>query len=449
MLLACVPFFLALLTLSNGLSFSYSEYYHIHMIFLFSLSTNTHHWILSMMHIYSHMSMYVHACIHQQSTAFISFTAFMIVQSIAAYIAKSEAMMGDSAAMAVDSMTYAFNLVAERMKNKADEEDANADYSGITMEQKAEFIRIQNRDRRKMRLCLELVPPLISVSTLIGVTIVVLHDAITTLILDSQREEEEQSRPSLELMFVFSTFNLGLDFLNVCCFAKAKHAMGYNTMDGEENNTVAGSAARRKEEAEKVVEKIREGATRHRTKRGGLGSNDSNVAYAKLKPASYEKQNGGELEMNPLPNSIMGVDEETVGYSNSQEKENAQAEKYQPCEVDGVLGDNNDDNGHLSTVANANAEEKQERANLNMCSAYTHVFADTCRSIAVVIASSIAKLVDGITAEEADSTAAVVVSVLILLSLIPLFQGLVQTATELKAIREEEKTEESPDVTYV
>jgi len=78
-----------------------------------------------------------------------------------------------------------------------------------------------------------------------------------------------------------------------------------------------------------------------------------------------------------------------------------------------------------------------------------HVFADTCRSIAVVIASSIAKLVDGITAEEADSTAAVVVSVLILLSLIPLFQGLVQTATELKAIREEEKTEESPDVTYV
>jgi Co/Zn/Cd efflux system component len=70
-----------------------------------------------------------------------------------------------------------------------------------------------------------------------------------------------------------------------------------------------------------------------------------------------------------------------------------------------------------------------------------HVFADTLRSIAVIIAAVVAKVVDEVTPEEADATAAVVVSVLILLSLIPLFQGMIQTSCELRAIRAEESSE--------
>jgi hypothetical protein len=42
--------------------------------------------------------------------------SFTIIQTIAAYIAKSNAMMGDSAAMCVDALSYAINLYAEREK---------------------------------------------------------------------------------------------------------------------------------------------------------------------------------------------------------------------------------------------------------------------------------------------------------------------------------------------
>lgn len=70
---------------------------------------------------------------------------------------------------------------------------------------------------------------------------------------------------------------------------------------------------------------------------------------------------------------------------------------------------------------------------------FQHVFADTLRSIAVIIASLIAEISKTVTPEVADATAAVVVSAVILLSLIPLFQGLVSTWAELRLIYAEEK----------
>lgn len=69
-----------------------------------------------------------------------------------------------------------------------------------------------------------------------------------------------------------------------------------------------------------------------------------------------------------------------------------------------------------------------------------HVFADTLRSIAVVIASIIAELVDSVTPEVADATAAVIVSVIILVSLLPLFRGLFHTWRELRSITREEQS---------
>lgn len=75
------------------------------------------------------------------------------------------------------------------------------------------------------------------------------------------------------------------------------------------------------------------------------------------------------------------------------------------------------------------------------CSAYTHVFADTLRSVAVIIASALSELFDEVTAEEADAAAALVVSLLIVLSLVPLFQGLVRSFSEFLSIRAEEKSE--------
>lgn len=78
---------------------------------------------------------------------------------------------------------------------------------------------------------------------------------------------------------------------------------------------------------------------------------------------------------------------------------------------------------------------------LSQCSAYTHVFADTIRSIAVLIAATLAEYVPEITPEEADASAAVAVSGIILIALLPLLSGLKRTWLDLYAIRKEEGSE--------
>lgn len=77
-----------------------------------------------------------------------------------------------------------------------------------------------------------------------------------------------------------------------------------------------------------------------------------------------------------------------------------------------------------------------------------HVFADTLRSIAVIIASLLAEFIPSVTSEEADASAAVVVSVLIAFSLVPLFGGMVQTFGSLKRVNELLKEEELENGQY-
>ena len=63
-----------------------------------------------------------------------------------------------------------------------------------------------------------------------------------------------------------------------------------------------------------------------------------------------------------------------------------------------------------------------------------HVCADTMRSAAVLIAAALAFLVPGLVPAVADSLAAVVVSFIILMSLLPLLQGLFLTAIEITSL---------------
>jgi Co/Zn/Cd efflux system component len=66
-----------------------------------------------------------------------------------------------------------------------------------------------------------------------------------------------------------------------------------------------------------------------------------------------------------------------------------------------------------------------------MCSAWTHVCADTLRSTTVLVVSFIATIFPTIDASEADAVAAVIVSFVIIGSLFPLLQGLVLTAVQI------------------
>ncbi|KAL7579524.1 hypothetical protein ACA910_007899 [Epithemia clementina (nom. ined.)] len=318
-------------------------------------------------------------------TAFTSFMTFASVQLVFAFMAGSQAMKGDSAAMVVDSMTYLFNWYAEKRKIRFDQDcSANGalppDWEGRNL----------SRERRKLVLRLEIIPPLISVTTLIAVTIVVLNRAIDVLVLDATRSRSEQANPNIHLMMAFSVFNLGLDFLNVFCFARAKHLLGFETSEhnhfgdeqyspAETNGTIASD--------------------------DGMNQPANGTSYVHIQ---QETSGGGGDDEEAAP---AGYDESFV-----------------------------DDEGFGCSDQHSTESSGDQRANLNMCSAYTHVFADTLRSIAVILAALIAELTD-VTSEEADSAAAIAVSVLILLSLIPLFQGIYQCVTELLAIRSQELSE--------
>ncbi len=237
--------------------------------------------------------------------------------------------------MFVDALTYLFNLVAERKKNDFDDT-----WQG-TMERDPERARrIRQRAKRKMILTMELIPPLISVSTLITVTVFVLREAIRVLKLDVHRDVSLQGDPNLSLMLAFSTVNLGLDALNVFCFAKAKHLMGFETLEGHPGSPTT----------------LRE---------------------------KYEAIDATDLEM-PIHEKISSELLNSHGrqlHTNSNHEESDQDDKV-------IIGDDDDDwcspdppgltgdevqqsSFELFDSSDSSDEDEKSVANLNMCSAYT------------------------------------------------------------------------------
>lgn len=313
-------------------------------------------------------------------TAFISFQGFAIFQLVAALYAGSEAMLGDSIAMMIDALAYLFNMVAERQKEiyASKLKEQNTDSSTITPSKRTTMVL----KYRKYTYQLELVPPLISVVTLLVLTILVFKEAIHTLILDAQRDASLQADPDVNLMAIFSAINLVLDIVNVGCFASANHAFGYKTSAEEHNHDDVDTG---------------------------------NAASAEAIEGSSHSEKGQNSN----------VDNNTDGYKDydNGSEETGTDEAFENESLD------KETNGELHEVGN-----EDDTTNLNMCSAYTHVFADTIRSISVILAALLAKFTDLVTPEVADASAAVVVSVLIFLTLIPLISGMIQTFKSLKHV---------------
>lgn len=146
------------------------------------------------------------------NVAFLSFVGFMGVQAFFAIIANSQSMLADSEAMSVDALTYLFNMCAERIKNRPP-----------TPAELQLPVAVREHRIEMKRLYLEVIPPLISVTTLIIVTIGTVREAWETLFGNGEGEEEDVSAG---LMLFFSGLNLVLDVVNVTCFARAHQAYG-------------------------------------------------------------------------------------------------------------------------------------------------------------------------------------------------------------------------------
>lgn len=114
--------------------------------------------------------------------AFVSFFVFAVVELMYAFISNSLALLGDAAAMIVDSCTYLGNFVAIKMTKK----------SGVSW--------------------LSIAGPFISAVALTGVMIYVLQDAISELLA------ADNDGVRLSIVLIFGSANLLLDIINLVLF---------------------------------------------------------------------------------------------------------------------------------------------------------------------------------------------------------------------------------------
>lgn len=299
--------------------------------------------------------------------AFWSFLGFLLVQAVFALIANSQAMMADCEAMVVDALTYLFNMLAEFIKNRP--------FTKHEMENMSPTLRDYKREIR--RLYLELLPPLVSVATLLAVTVYTIKDAYNSLFGDGGDDEEDDVNAFI--MLSFSAANLLLDIVNMSCFSNAGlHFLSFDLMRRE-------TASISKTVEEEIFENADEGSSSDNTEE----STDTPTESTKLL----------------LDGSSKAVDEQIAKGSRR-----ISSSKFTPAAPHDVV-------------------------NLNMCSAWTHVCADTMRSTAVLIAAGIAYLVPNVVSpENADAWAAIAVSIIILISLIPLLEGLCLTGLEIYSL---------------
>jgi Co/Zn/Cd efflux system component len=338
--------------------------------------------------------------------AFWTFLIFTLTQIAFAFIAGSHAMIGDSVAMLVDSVTYLFNYFAERKKHQFDAAAALREDDDSDDPIQAE--RICKRNRRKMVLELEILTPTISVTALMTLTMVVMTQAIQLLLQDLHRSASEQQVPNIKIMLAFSLSNLVLDFLNIFCFARAKHLMGYSTK-------VKGETSWDESHREQMSTNADSGK---------LAISVEDVTAARMQQQSMRSD---------ARETMSSTDSNYVAIVHSDHSENANdpSEHMIDSRSNQRPVDSHQPRGH----------HEDDETNLNMCSAYTHVFADTLRSVAVLVAAVVALLGPNVTPEVADSFASVVVSLLILFSLVPLIHGLIRSVSELRVILKEERLE--------
>eukprot|EP00557_Chaetoceros_sp_GSL56_P006114 CAMPEP_0176493364 /NCGR_PEP_ID=MMETSP0200_2-20121128/9510_1 /TAXON_ID=947934 /ORGANISM="Chaetoceros sp., Strain GSL56" /LENGTH=268 /DNA_ID=CAMNT_0017891023 /DNA_START=66 /DNA_END=869 /DNA_ORIENTATION=+ len=157
--------------------------------------------------------------------AFYSFLGFTIIQTTFAIKAKSSAMIADSAAMFVDSATYLFNI--ERLKRREIRQEEQEEYPVTVLAHKLKLERNY----------LELIPPLISVATLLYVTFVTFGASIHTLThSEEENSSADQGQPNVKVMMFFSIMNLLLDIVNVTCFARVNQAIFVPQFNFENNH---------------------------------------------------------------------------------------------------------------------------------------------------------------------------------------------------------------------
>lgn len=228
------------------------------------------------------------------------------------------------------------------------------------------------------RVKLELFIPLASMLALFATSVYVMNEAMDTI-----RNPPEHGETGDTIMLIFASVNLAIDVVSVFCFARVNRLLGYAVKDAVEGIT----------EDEYDAE-------------FGHGNQNS----ARVGHGDVDDGDAG-LITNGVPAS-----ETTATQTNTFEQ-------------------------HLLHTRDIEAD-LHSKSNTNMCSAYTHVIADTLRSIAVMAAAILSLADDDVNSNIADAWAAIAVSVIIFGSLYPLSKGLMQKYRQLRYLRQKQQIEQ-------
>lgn len=339
--------------------------------------------------------------------AFVSFLTFTICQTVAGLVADSSALLVDASAMAIDSFTYGFNLVAERMKNRIEAHINYREQSSHNLTEE-EFERRLERSKRKLTLQLEIVPPVVSVLTLVIVTSIILKESIDALQVDVKEEDEDpdnlQSNPNMNVMLVFSSLNLLVDLVNVLFFTKSDNVFGFQTRhDSDKNHThqidddlpsptgnVDNEKSNTMEQSTPIgikglIQDAYESIYTEKTRRNG----GAYSLASQRRESEDEEEHYGDLE-------LQSVGSTTVPKNTTDSLDENDSSKFSIDNDHGALGNDSEEHIYLEeSISNQNIftgdelqdedvdkmiaefEKRKVRSNLNMCSAYTHVLADT------------------------------------------------------------------------
>lgn len=285
-------------------------------------------------------------------------------------------MMADCAAMFIDVITYLFNFLAERLKHSK--------RGGST------------KQVRLRRLYLELVPPSISVTSLLLVIFTTLREAFTTILIVDESQQSET--PDLTIMVIFSALNLLLDVMNVGCFARVDQMGGFfvpkldikDDQDDDDNDDLL----------TEITPLVGQSISRHMDSESDERSSNSG------------SKGGFNLNMcsawSKYPLSFMCVQYICVCLPIKHELIHPHflsVDQYLPT---------------------------------------AHVAADTLRSTSVLLSAGLASLCPNLLSPaSADSYGAILVSIIILISLIPLLQGIVRIYRKIQLLHKTDPRSDS------
>lgn len=252
----------------------------------------------------------------------------------------------------------------------------------------AEYFKSDNELRN---LYLELIPPLTSVCILLALTFMTLQDSVLTLWNYFEHDVEDQE-PDSSIMIVFATGALFIDLFNMIRFQ--------NTSDDED--TIQENFELQEENVPILRNFSKYDSTLHTAE---TGTSDFDCADCDLCRDEVPITTEADCEC-ALCESNNGL-EVTYG--------------------DNVIQKQKDDDSAAF-----------KEMNLNMYSAFTHVFADTMRSTAVLIAGCTCHLYpDWQKSFVIDSVAAIIVSLTIVCSCMPLMSGLMDTWNRIREMKKQ------------